>query len=603
MVRMLVESCPGVATSLALWTVADALLPVAMLVAIGNMVGRVPAAARDGLSSHAGDRLIVALVVAGALLVLSLLMAPIGELLGEITKVRLTYVMQARLMAAVSGPVGIAHLEDASVLDRVALAQGSLSTDGPADAPRALAMVLSLKLTGVTACVIVAVTLQWWVGTGILVFWMAVRGPVRRRLVAVAQSFGAGAHVLRRAGYFYQLVGRPDAAKETRVFGLDRWAISRYRENFLDGMANVWRLQDDQAKRVVAIMVGIVIVYGTALGVLADQALAGSVPLSSIAILLPMLTTTIGAGAVGYNEVGLEFSLASFPHLDELEQELDTHVVAIDGGLPTVDAVQHAILFDDIRFTYPGSSQPVFEHLSLRLTAGQSTAIVGANGAGKTTLVKLLARLIDPNDGRITVDGIDLRTIDPAAWRKQVAVVFQDFTQYPLSAAANVGFGSIEHLADRSSLENAARRAGALDIIENLPKGWETILSREFTGGTDLSGGQWQRLALARAMFAAEHGAQILVLDEPTAWLDARGEAEFFDQFLEITKGLTTLLISHRFSTVRQADHICVLDHGLMVESGTHHSLLDADGHYARLFSLQAQRFSQDPEAASEAPQ
>jgi ATP-binding cassette subfamily B protein len=239
----------------------------------------------------------------------------------------------------------------------------------------------------------------------------------------------------------------------------------------------------------------------------------------------------------------------------------------------------------------------VFDGLDLELRAGRSTALVGINGAGKTTLVKLLARLHDPVSGQILVDGTDLALLRPDEWQRQVAVVFQDFAHYPLSFAENIGFGSPSHAGDVAGLAAAAERAGALDVLSELPDGWDTVLSRSYDGGVELSGGQWQRIALARALFAVRHGATILVLDEPTAWLDARGEAGFFDRFLDITAGTTTLIISHRFSTVRRADHICVLDQGRVLEQGDHSALIAAGGRYAQLFSLQAARFDDAPDA------
>ncbi len=247
-----------------------------------------------------------------------------------------------------------------------------------------------------------------------------------------------------------------------------------------------------------------------------------------------------------------------------------------------------------MRFRYPGADRDVFSGLDLVLRAGRSTALVGINGAGKTTLVKLLARLHDPTSGRILVDGADLAQLRPAEWQRQVAVVFQDFAHYPLSFAENIGLGAPAHLSDVPGLTDAARRAGALDVLSGLPGGCDTVLSRSYDGGVELSGGQWQRVALARALFAVRHGAAILVLDEPTAWLDARGEADFFERFLDITEGTTTLIISHRFSTVRRADHICVLDEGRVLEEGDHSSLVAAGGRYARLFGLQAARFEDD---------
>jgi ATP-binding cassette subfamily B protein len=231
---------------------------------------------------------------------------------------------------------------------------------------------------------------------------------------------------------------------------------------------------------------------------------------------------------------------------------------------------------------------PVFTSLDLDIPGGRSLAIVGVNGAGKTTLVKLLARLYDPDRGSISVDGIDLREIDPGVWRSRFAVIFQDFVRYELSVRDNIGVGCLELISEEASLRNAASKAGAERLVNGLPWKWDTVLSRGYERGTELSGGEWQRIALARAFAAVEGGARILVLDEPTANLDVKAEAELFDRFLELTQGLTTILISHRMSSVRHADRICVLQHGRVIEDGDHAYLLRLDGVYARMFRLQA---------------
>ena len=253
---------------------------------------------------------------------------------------------------------------------------------------------------------------------------------------------------------------------------------------------------------------------------------------------------------------------------------------------------REAIRFESVGFAYPGRPAPVLRDLTLEIPAGRSLALVGANGAGKTTLLKLLARLYDPTAGRITADGVDLRDLDARAWQRRVAAVFQDFVRYQLPAYDNVALGAPERREDHRLVEEAARRAGALDLLAGLPRGWETVLSRQYEGGADLSGGQWQRVALARALFAALAGAPVLVLDEPTAHLDVRAEAAFYDSFLELTAGLTTVLVSHRFSTVRRAERIAVLEAGAVAEVGSHDDLLRRGGRYARLFGLQAERFA-----------
>jgi ATP-binding cassette, subfamily B, bacterial len=245
-----------------------------------------------------------------------------------------------------------------------------------------------------------------------------------------------------------------------------------------------------------------------------------------------------------------------------------------------------------VRFRYPNGSTDVLAGIDLELPAGTSTAIVGVNGAGKSTLVSLIARLRDPSGGAILVDGVDVRDLDAARWQRMVAIMPQEPVRYPVSAYDNIAFGAFEFADDRVGVEEVAELSGFAAVVPTLADGWDTLLARELPGGVDLSGGQWQRLALARALFATRHGARLLILDEPTAALDVRSEAAFYGRFLEITRGLTTVVISHRFATVRRAQVICVLDGGQLTERGSHDELIAADGAYARMYRLQAARFS-----------
>jgi ATP-binding cassette subfamily B protein len=255
-------------------------------------------------------------------------------------------------------------------------------------------------------------------------------------------------------------------------------------------------------------------------------------------------------------------------------------------------APEHGIHFERVDFAYPGSDRPVIAGLDLDIEAGTSLAIVGHNGAGKTSLVKLLAGLYEPTGGRITVDGTDLADVDPAAWRTRLSALFQDFTRYQLTVRDNITFGAPHLAGDTDRIWKACEPMGIRALIESLPNGLDTVLSSEYDGGTDLSGGQWQRIALARALFAVQAGAKVLILDEPAAALDVRAEAELYEQFLDITAGLTTIVISHRFSTVRRADRIVVLDGGRVVEDGPHEDLMALGGRYAEAFTLQANRLA-----------
>jgi ATP-binding cassette subfamily B protein len=575
------------------YAIAASIMPNLVLIAAGHLVGTIPAAARHGLGSAAGHRLVLALWLTGIAYAAALVLGPVQSALSSVVKWRLVYRTEDRLMAAVSGPVGIAHLEDPKVLDDLALAQGQLTGQMPADAPMTLALVVSNRASGLLACAVLA-SWRWWLGLGMLVMWMAIRRPQLALIREQGALYAGGSETLRRAWYLQRLAAMPAVAKESRVFGLGGWLVDRYRLTWLAAMAAPWAVLRRLDRAVLFLALPVLVAFGVSCGYLGLAAYRGEISLGTLAIMLPMLAATTPLGDISWDDVALSWMIQGLPRARALEASLRPAVPDLAGVLPAAGLPASEVRFEGVRFRYPGADRDVFSCLDLTLRAGQSTALVGINGAGKTTLVKLLARLHDPTSGRILVDGVDLTLFRPAGWQRQVAVVFQDFARYPLSFAENIGFGAPAHLSDAAGLSDAARRAGALELVAELAQGWDTVLSRAYDGGVDLSGGQWQRVALARALFAVQHGATILVLDEPTAWLDARGEADFFDRFLEITAGTTTLIISHRFSTVRRADHICVLDEGRVLEQGDHSSLVAAGGRYAELFGLQAARFVAD---------
>jgi ATP-binding cassette subfamily B protein len=293
---------------------------------------------------------------------------------------------------------------------------------------------------------------------------------------------------------------------------------------------------------------------------------------------------------VSIDDITLAWTLFGLPDADRLERDL-LPPSELDGSADPDGAPRTAVRFESVGYRYPSGTADVLAGVDLELAAGTPTALVGVNGAGKSTLVSLLARLRDPTSGRITVDGTDVRDIDPGRWQRAIALMPQDPVRYPLTAYDNVAFGALEHADDRAGVERAARLSGFAAVVSELPLGWDTVLARELPGGAELSGGQWQRLALARALFATFHGARILVLDEPTAALDVRAEARFYERFHEITAGLTTLVISHRFATVRRAQRIYVLDGGVITEHGSHDDLVAAGGTYAEMYRVQAARF------------
>ena len=439
-VALLLRASPRSAVWLALWTIVTGLLPVLTIVTMGITVGRVPAAARGGLGSPAGHALIDALVATSVVFLCMLAIAPVKELLSASLKVRLTYVMQQRLAAAVSTPTRIKHLEDPAVLDRLALAQGSLTSYYPADAPVLLAGLFANQLTGITACVVIG-WFRWWLGLLVFSLWTTARRPLRRDLMNVVRSFGGESDVMRRSEYFRQLATRPLAAKELRVFGLEDWVVDSFRTHWLEGMTKVWKLMNRLTATMARVSVQVVIVYGLACFVIARAVLDHSIGIGMVATLLPLLMSATLAGTLTPDQVALEFTSGALPHLDEIEHELSPAVQASDAetSWSVAGHPSEQIRFAHVAFQYPGASSSVFHDLELELPSGTSTAIVGPNGVGKTTLVKLLAGLHVPSQGEILVDGTPLHAFDPAEWQRNVAVVFQDFIRYPLERGRQRG--------------------------------------------------------------------------------------------------------------------------------------------------------------------
>ena len=565
------------------------------------VVGAIPAAVAGGMSSPAGHRLIGALIIAALLYTASLVLDPIGGALSTVAHQRITDRLQARLLRAVTAPATIAHLEDQDTLNRLASAEGSLTGFFPGDAPVTWVGSLAGRLSGVIGCAVIAAYF-WWLGLMLLVMWLLVRRVMLRSVLRQAIDMRGQTTEMRRAWYLTGVGSKARDAKEVRVFGLAKFLADRYARQFTEaigvGLAGLRGLH----RRAAACFAGVLAGYALAIYVISDAARTHQIGLRSMAIMLPMLAITAAAGSVSYrrHHAGAVHVRAAgrgpararpAPAAAGAMDLVSPSPVNV--GEPPRDAVR----FEGVRFHYRGSGDPgeapdVLAGVDLELRAGTSTALVGVNGAGKSTLVSLLARLRDPTGGRITVDGADLRELDPARWQRMIALMPQDPVRYPLSAYDNVAFGALEHADDRDGVQRAARLSGFASVVEELPRQWDTVLARELPDGAELSGGQWQRLALARALFATFHGARILVLDEPTAALDVRAEARFYERFHEITAGLTTLVISHRFATVRRASRIYVLDGGVITESGSHDELVAAGGTYATMYRLQAARFA-----------
>ena len=586
-VRLLIGAGAWRAAALVAAEAATALITVGLAVATGAVVGA--AAARTTVA--------LPLAVLAVLLVGQQILGPLRASLIFAVGRRVDGRVRTRVMLAASRPIGIAHLEDESFHDRLSRATDDANPfvpTTPGTGATAMVVVAGRYVQAVGAAAIVA-RYSILAGAGLLAAETASRLISARWNVEHVREFHAHQQRYRLAGYTSKLATAAPAAKEIRLYGLLPWLLPRHDRQWAAVTSSMSSSRRRYGRRTMLAQLATLPVVLGALFLLAGQAAESRLGVGGLTAALAATLTLAAFGVSGQEDHDVALGLEGLSALRDVE--LRTEVSGErpqrdDRAAPTAAGPppQRGVRFEGVSFRYPGGRE-VLSQLDLDVHAGASLAIVGANGAGKTTLVKILARLYEPDSGRITVDGRDLREFDIAAWRARLAVIFQDFTRYDMPAADNVGFGAPHLGAGSGSLSRVAERAGLRATIERLPHGWETVLSRQYERGADLSGGEWQRIALARALFAVEGGATVLALDEPTANLDVRAEQELFEHFLDLTAGLTTILISHRFSTVRRADRICVLHNGRIAESGTHEELVDLGGLYAGMFQLQAARF------------
>ena len=572
---VLPRAAPGLALAWWLALLLRGVLPAAFAIAMGVLVGAV----------ERGNPLAGPLALVGAIFILLEVLSPIHQALSANLGDRAAAWLYDRLTEACVRPPGMAHLEDPKLTSDLTVARDfDLGMTGP---PLTISMDFiasgMVEMVGGIACAVILVRYAWWAPILLAGGWAATHWLLRESAVWRDRNTEEVRSAQRDADYAYRLAVDPPAGKELRLFGLVGWIIER----FVTRRTRLHELQYAATRlRERPLVWSLLLVVGANVAVfwaLASGAIHARISLGEAVV---YMQSAIGVSMIAFGGFSWALDGAAAPVAAVLRLEPAMRPAgALRSGSRAVEAkCAHEIRLRDVTFAYPtAGAAPVLEHFDLTIPAGSSLAIVGQNGAGKTTIAKLLCRLYDPQSGRIEIDGVDLREFDPASWRARIAAVFQDFIRLELPLRDNVAPAGAPDDVVRAALESA----GAANLAS-----LDTVLARGYDGGTDLSGGQWQRIALARALSAVRLGAGVVLLDEPTAQLDVRGEAEIFDRLLAATRRSTTILISHRFSTVRHADRICVLEQGRVIELGTHDELMELRGRYRTMFDLQAERFN-----------
>ncbi|HEY2305900.1 MAG TPA: ABC transporter ATP-binding protein [Streptosporangiaceae bacterium] len=570
------------------------LLPAGFSIATGVLVG--------AIQHHAS--LAVPLIAVGVLFIGLQVLGPLHTALSANLGDRTSAWLFDELAGACVAVPGIGHLEDPELAADLQVARDfDRGMTGP---PLSVSMdfiaggLVDMVAGLAQACVLFG--FAWWAPPVLAGAWLGTHWLLRESGVWKDRNTEEVRQAQRDADYAYRLAMDPPAAKEVRIFGLPDWVLER----FLASRRRLHRLQYEATRmRERSVLASLALVLAANVLVLGALAAAALDHRLAIGALIAYASAAIGTSMIAFGGLNWALDSAAAPvaAVARLKAAMGQADTITSGNRPADGMPAHHVRFRDVTFAYPAApARPVLSGLDLEIPAGSSLAIVGQNGAGKTTLAKLLCRLYDPQSGAIEVDGADLRDLDTESWRGRVTAVFQDFVRFELTLRENVipretegGVpGRAVGLDDTVEAALVEAGAGALASLD-------TVLAKGYSGGTDLSGGQWQRVALARALAAVRLGAGLVLLDEPTAQLDVRGEAEIFERVLAATRSCTTILISHRFSTVRHVDRIAVVEHGAVVELGSHDELMALRGRYWTMFSLQAQRFAEGtPEEGEE---
>jgi ATP-binding cassette, subfamily B, bacterial len=444
-------------------------------------------------------------------------------------------------------------------------------------------------LTGL-ACAAILIRFHPWLGAFVLVAALGSRVRWRAEVIAIIDAWIEGLDAIGEARYFVELGLGRHGALEVRLFGLRDWIRQRITAAGIRGWTPTWRNRTVRLGRQSAIQV--VVSGGIALVALrwaADAAIGGSLTVADLAVFVPALFGVLALGRVFDDDTAVEYGAVTLPGLERVERGAARANSRDVGGRTTDTDAAPRIELQEVSFRYPGTDQEVLRDVSIAIPSGSSAALVGLNGAGKTTLVRLVCGLYAPDRGKISVDGTDLRELNLEAWHRRIAPMFQEFVRLQVSLRQNVTAGARERSIEDAKFQEILDEAGVATLADRLPDGLETPLATKYADGTDLSGGQWQRLGVARALYALQAGARLLILDEPTSNLDTSSEERLVQRLVEATSDdVTTLLITHRLSLARRTDRIFVLERGTVVEQGSHDDLIGLGGRYAQAFAMQA---------------
>lgn len=587
---MVWETGPGLTAFMLALMLIESLMPAA-LVWIGKMVIDAVASLPRGTTGAVAagtDTLIPVGVLYAALTTMRHLMAPLLAVVQGQLNDLLVAGVNTRLIAKANSFGDLRQFEDGTFYDRLQ----TIQREAAWRPMNLLAFSTQLFHHGIVLVSMVLVLTRYHPLLVLVLVVTTLPHVIIERRMHQATWTGVTAMATdhRRMAYCAHVALSDTYAKEVRLFGLGEYFLQRYRTLFGGVSAELARLRGRHARwGVLCSLLGALGAVGT-YSYVVREALEGRITLGDLTLYTAaVMQAGIGAMAAA-GLIGALFG--TFLYMRQMFAFLDTPatmpVPPAGTGHRVPRPLRLGLALRGVSFRYPGQERRTLESIDFAVPAGRTLALVGENGAGKTTLVKLLARLYDPCDGAILLDGVDLREYDLADLRRHIGVVFQDFARFQLTARENIAMGCLEALHDEGRIRAAGVRSGADAALVRLPAGYETLLGKQFAGGVDLSGGEWQKVALARAFI---RDAQMLILDEPMAALDPQSEYALYQRFHELAAGRTTLLISHRLGTVRMADAILVLENGRIVEEGDHTSLMSRGGRYAELYAMQADRY------------